>query len=408
MSNSSPSRYRWYVLSLTIAVNLFVNAMPLACMPVLLKEIGEDLGLSLVQVGTIWGASSGAGIFIMLFGGLLGDRFGVRSTVTIACLMAGVFGALRGLSGSFTSLLATSIFFGLAIQVIHVNASKTASLWFHGRQLGMAQGAVSAGVGGGFIVGIMLSATILSPLLGGWRHVLFLYGAVSLLFCLLWFLTVREPTQTEVKDAVITVPLRQALSRVVHVKSVWLIAVAMMGFAGCTQGLMGYLPIYLRDHGWTPASADGALASFSAAGTAAVVPLLILSDRLGLRKAIILPGMAIFAIGIGLLSVVTSPLAWVLVVMVGLFHDTCWATALTMAIETKGVGPVYAGTAAGLVLTFSRLGFAFSPPLGNSLATIHPGLPLVLWAGMAAVGAFILLFVAETGQGKKRSYAIEY
>jgi len=37
-------------LTHTVAV-----AMPVMCMPVLFQEISEDLGLSLVQIGSIWG-----------------------------------------------------------------------------------------------------------------------------------------------------------------------------------------------------------------------------------------------------------------------------------------------------------------------------------------------------------------
>lgn len=44
-------------------------------MPVLFKEISDDLGLSVAQIGTIWGLDPLAGVFIGLPGGLLADRF---------------------------------------------------------------------------------------------------------------------------------------------------------------------------------------------------------------------------------------------------------------------------------------------------------------------------------------------
>ena len=45
--------------------------------------------------------------------------------------------------------------------------------------------------------------------------------------------------------------------------------------------------------------ADGALAAFSAGGMVGAVPLLMLSDRLGLRKVVLLPGTVIVIIGTG-------------------------------------------------------------------------------------------------------------
>lgn len=407
MSDSGQARYRWYVVSLGATINLIVFAMAMACMPVLFSEIAEELGLSIVQVGTVWGTSSVAGIFSILLAGLAVDRFGARRILTIGCLLAGVFGALRGLSDSFTSLAITSLLFGFASEAVPVVVVKNTSLWFHERGLGTAQGIVTACVGGGLMLGAMLSATVLSPLLGGWKNVMFFYGAISVLIGLLWFLTVREPGQTEASDTASTPALRQSLARVVNIKGVWFIAVAMMGFAGGNKGLMGYLPLYLRHSGWTPAGADGALAALNAAGTAAAIPLTLLSDKLGLRKAVLLPGLLITIIAIGLLSVVTGPVAWLLAIMAGVFRDMTWAVAATMTVETEGVGLVYAGTAVGLVHAFTRVGYAFSPPAGNSLAAIYPGLPFVFWAGLSVVALLAFLFVTETGQGRRHNHTTE-
>jgi hypothetical protein len=43
----------------------------------------------------------------------------------------------------------------------------------------------------------------------------------------------------------------------------------------------------------------------------------------------------------------------------------------------------------------SMLARAVSPPLGNSLATINPSLPFLLWAAMAAFGLLGILLVKE-------------
>jgi len=83
-------------------------------MPVLFSELSNELGLSIVQIGTVWGLGSVAGIFSILTAVLLADRFGAKRILTIACLLAGVFGALRGISDNFAGLTITSLLFGLA------------------------------------------------------------------------------------------------------------------------------------------------------------------------------------------------------------------------------------------------------------------------------------------------------
>jgi MFS family permease len=399
MIDNGSSGRRWYVLSLGAAIEMIVFGMSMSCMPVLFSEIADGLGLNIVQIGTVWGFSSVAGIFSILLAGLAVDRFGAKRTLAVACLLAGVFGALRGISDSFASLTITSLAFGFASEAVPVIVIKNTSMWFHERGLGTAQGILTACVGAGLMLGAMLSATVLSPLLGGWKHVVFLYGAIAVLVGLLWFLTVPEPRQMEVLSPGNRPAPRQSLSHVAHIKGVWLIALAMMGFAGANKGLFGYLPLYLRNSGWTDVGADGALAALNAAGTSAAIPFALLSDRLGLRKAVLIPGLLVTVIGIGLLSIVTGPPVWLLAIMAGIFRDMIWAVVATITVETKGIGPVYAGTAVGIVHALTRVGYTFAPPAGNSLESIHPGLPFVFWAGLSAAALCVFLFVKETGRG---------
>jgi MFS family permease len=88
------SNYRRFVLILAGLTATLVIAMPGMAMPVLFSEMSEDLGLSLVQIGMIWGTGSLAGLLTGLAGGSIGDRFGTRRTLAIGCLALGVTGAL--------------------------------------------------------------------------------------------------------------------------------------------------------------------------------------------------------------------------------------------------------------------------------------------------------------------------
>ena len=252
--DSHQSRKRWYVLGLGVATVFFAFAVPTACMPVLFSEISEKLDLSVVQIGTVWGASSVAGILSIMLAGMAADRYGAKRTIFAGCLIAGVFGAARGFSDSFTTLTITSLFFGFAGEAVPVVVVKNTSQWFHDRGLGTAQGVITAGVAGGMMLGAMLSATLLSPLLGGWNNVVIVYGVLSILVGLAWLLTVREAgrsTETAVENKLTP---RQAMSHLFRVRGVWLVAIGMLGFAGCNKGVVGYLPLYLRNNGWTAAS----------------------------------------------------------------------------------------------------------------------------------------------------------
>jgi len=377
-------------------------------MPVLFKEISEDLGLSLVQIGTVWGMASLAGIFISLISGILSDRFGVKLVLGVSCLLVGITGALRGLSGSFLTLAVTVFLNGIARMIIPVNITRTVGIWFKGENLGMANGISAMGMGLGLTLGPMISATVLSPLLGGWRNVLFLYGAVSVVIGILWFLFGREPRQVDSTTGYSgAVPVRQSLSRLVRIKALWLLGFTLMFRMGGIMGMTGYLPLYLREQGWTAASADSALASFYAASTICVVPLSLVSDRIGSRKAILFPAVIVTIICLGLLPVVNGITIWVLMALAGIFMDGFMAVTTAMLLETEGVGPVYSGTALGLVFTLAQLGSVSSPPIGNSFASVSPGLPFVFWAALSIPPLVTLALSKETGWRKTKGIKIK-
>ena len=58
IAHTQPESYKWLMLAISTFTFTFVVAIPQMSLPVLFDEISSDLGLSLVQVGWIWGAGS--------------------------------------------------------------------------------------------------------------------------------------------------------------------------------------------------------------------------------------------------------------------------------------------------------------------------------------------------------------
>jgi NNP family nitrate/nitrite transporter-like MFS transporter len=395
-SRHSETSYRWYVLALAALTATLAAAIPTMCLPVLFKEISGELGLSLVQIGLIWGIGPLPGIFTSLIAGAIGDRFGTRRTLSVACLLVGLAGALRGLSNDFVTLAATVFLFGLLTPVVSMNLVKTCGVWFSRRQLGLANGFVAMGMALGFMVASMISATVLSPWLGGWRNVLFFYGAIAMAISIPWYLSRPAPNDVEVSPGEASPrSLRQSISHVIRIRNVRWLGLVLLGIGGCVEGTLGYLPLYLRGLGWPEAAADGALSAFHAVSMIFVVLIASWSDRLGSRKGVLMAAALMIIAGVGLLSIVDGIMVWVAVSMAGLVRDGFMAVLMTMVIETEGVGARYAGAAIGLVMMLSGLGRLVAPPLGNSLARIAPGLPFVFWAALAAVGFWRLYLLKE-------------
>jgi cyanate permease len=286
--------------------------------------------------------------------------------------------------------------FGVFSPFITMNTLKTCGTWFPSRQLGLASGVLSMGMALGFLVGSMASATLLSPWFGGWRYVLYFYGALAVALCVPWYFSRSVPiTAGQAAPA----PLRQSLAYVARIRNVWLYGLTILGINGCIQGTLGYIPLYLRGLGWTAVSADGALAVFNTMSMICVIPIALLSDRLGTRKKVLMAAGMMIALGVSLLSVAAGAVVWVAVSIAGMVRDGFMAVFMTAIIETEGVGVAYAGTAAGMTMVFSGIGSLLAPPLGNSLAGITPGSPFVFWAALTGLG-FLGLLAAREGRAK--------
>jgi len=403
MKNRSSPRYKWYILTLGVITHAFVVAMPQMCMPVLFKEISGELGLDLVQVGVVWGMISLPSLFAAFGTGLIADRFGSSRTLGVCCLLQGIAGALRGVSGDYTSLAAFMFLFGLFGVPLAFATHKAAGEWFSGRQLGLANGILAMGVGAGSMLGSLTSATVLAPMLGGWRNLMFVFGALAVLIGFLWLKARRYPEDAAGRAN--TVPFRQALTRVIRLRDVWLLALFQMFIAGYSGGLIGYLPLYLRSIGWPAAGADSALATFSAASVVVVVPLSLLSDRIGLRKAVLYPALASAIIGISLLAAFSGGVVWLAVIMAGIVQEAFFALSITLLMETQGVGAVYSGTALGLCGTLAGLGGFFAPPIGNKLAEINPSFAFIFWLALLVAALLTFSFIRETGWKKRENLA---
>ena len=381
------TNYKWYILILAALTCTLAVAAPAMCMPVLFNEISLELNLNLVQIGLIWGIGSLPGIFTALAGGAVGDRFGPKRIIVLACLFTGLVGALRGLAFNFISLSAAVFVLGFLSPFISINVFKTCSIWFPSKQLGLASGVISMGMALGFLIGSMISATVLSPWLGGWRNVMYFYGIVAMALSVPWFFTRLAPASSGLPDGGTgSRPMRQTLAHIARMRNIWLLGLAILGIGGCIQGTLGYLPLYLQGQGWTGVAADAALSAFHTLSLLCVIPIALYSDKFGSRKKVLLAAALMIATGVGLLSVVNGIFIWVAVCMAGMVRDGFMAVFMTSIIETRGVGPAFAGTATGFVMIFSGVGNLVAPPLGNSLAAIDPGLPFVFWALMCLGG----------------------
>jgi cyanate permease len=250
----------------------------------------------------------------------------------------------------------------------------------------------------------MISATILSPWLGGWRNVMFFYGALSAFAGIMWVFVGKGHAPGGLsRTAANQQSFWKIFPELIRNKAIWIVGLTLMFRMGGIQGMTGYLPLFLRGQGWSVAGADGALSLFYAVSTAFVIPIVAFSDRIGRRKSLMLTGLVVVALSLGLLPIVGDVWVWFLMAVSGLFMDSVMSILMTMLLESEGIESANSGMALGMVFTIAPLGSFIAPPLGNSLADINPGLPFYFWSGISAVSVVILMFMKETGWRKRRT-----
>ena len=394
MDNRS-GNYKWYILTLVVLTNMLVIAIPTMGMSVLAKEISDDLGLSLVQVGIVWGIGSLPGIVTSLLGGVIGDKLGPRRILVWGSLTAGLLGAVRGFAPNFLTLAVLAAVLGAVIPFVTLNGIKTCGQWFPHDQLGLANGLVSMGMALGFLLGSLLSATVMSPLLGGWRNVMIAYGVTGALFSIAWYFSHELPINVHPSGE--SLSMRRTIMHIGGMKNIWLLGLALFGMGGCIQGVLGYLPLYLRGLGWHAIQADGAMSAFHTVSMICVMPIALWSDRIGSRKQLLLVAALLVMLGTGLLSFATGWMVWVAVLMTGFVRDAFMAIFFTLVIETEGIGRLYAGTATGITLAISAISSVIAPPIGNGMAVYWRGAPFLFWSGLMLFGVICLSLYKNGG-----------
>ncbi|MGB1253926.1 MAG: MFS transporter [Candidatus Promineifilaceae bacterium] len=388
------SSYRWIIIALCALTAICVIAVPMMSLPVLFDQIAVDLDLTLIQIGFIWSISSLTGMFIGLLGGILGDRYGSRRLLIVACIGVGLMGASRGLATNFVSFTLASFALGLFAPLIGVNVHNVAGQWFARQQLGLANGIISSGFAAGFLLGSLFAANTIAPFFGGWRPTMYGYGGLAFLVAGAWWWLVPEnsaenPTHTHI-------PLREGLPKVLTIRTVWLIGLGKIGVWGCVRGFTGYLPLYLRGLGWDPNSADAALSAFFVVSLLGAIPIPMLSDRLGKRKQFLVAAACLIGGGSLLVGAADGALIFLGAMIAGILFDAFMGLSITLINEIETLDRALVGTALGAVFFFSDIGGTIAPPLGNALAGISPELPFFLWGAMAILASVAFNAVRET------------
>lgn len=184
-----PTRARHWVIvfAITLAILAYIDRV---CISMAAPTMTRDLGLTKVEMGSVFAVFALAYALFEIPGGWLGDWMGPRRVLLRIVVWWSSFTALTGLTWSFTSLWITRFLFGAGEAGCFPNLTKAFTTWLPQRERVRAQGLMwtFARWGGAFtpLLVIFVFRFI------GWRHTFAAFGSLGLIWGVFFYHWFRD------------------------------------------------------------------------------------------------------------------------------------------------------------------------------------------------------------------------
>ena len=286
--------------------------------------------------------------------------------------------------------------FGLGGPLISIGAPKVMSLWFEGKERGIAMGLYISGPAIGNIMSLSLTNSVMMPFYDNdWRAVLFTYAGVAVACGLLWVLISSHAASRTMERRIAAEPKRsqfQVFGELLAEPAVRLILVMSVGMFIFNHGLNNWLPEILRTGGMDAATAGYWASIPTAVGifAALTIPRFATEER-----RILVLGVLLIAAGAAtmLLHLSAGPLLAVGLMCQGVSRGAMMAVAILVLVESRGVDHRNAGAAGGLFFSAAEVGGVLGPVLVGAIHDLTGGFSASLYM-MTVICAVLLVLLA--------------
>ncbi|MEM7425203.1 MAG: MFS transporter [Pseudomonadota bacterium] len=399
--------YRWVVLAGCWSL-YFVFGLSVAGLAPLVSTIQADLGLSASAMGTVLGAWQFVYIFAAIPVGLALQRFGAGRLLLAAGLLIAASGFWRASADSYGALLAAVALFGLGGPIVSAGVPHMVSMWFEGKERGLAMGLYITGPAIAGIIAYASSQGVLMPMFDGdWRSVLRVWAWAALAITAVWFLIYLRSVRAEsgAGNSQSGGGFEYGLIlRLLRSRNVALLLATGIGVLCIDHGLRNWIPEILRTAGWSAEQA-GYLAVisvvFGVAGALAFPRLAVPKRRLSILRGL----FACAAAGCLLLSTGAASAMIAGLVLTGLASGAMMTITILSLIEQRGIGAERAGLAGGMFFAFAEIGGVGGPVMIGVAKDATGVFPPALWllAGLCVLLIGLTLMVRTQEQAASAS-----
>ena len=384
-----PHPYRWMMLA-GVWLLYFSFAMTVASMAPLVQVIEADIGIGHATMGTILGAWPVIYIAASAPCGALLDRFGPRRMLFLAMLVIALSGALRSLSTSYIELFLSVLVFGIGGPVVSAGAPKVISLWFSGKDRGLAVGIYYTGNAFGGIFALALTNSVMMPLLGDdWRNVMLAYAAFALCAGLIWLAISSHPASRDMEIRLAAEhkpPFFQVFLELIQNPVVRIILTMAIFILFFNHGLNNWMPTILQSYGMdaTRAGYWASLPTGIGAISALIIPRLATAELRFTILALVLTAAALTTL---MIYAGTMPWLGIGLILQGVCRSAMTAIAILILMDMDHGKSQHVGAATGLYFSAGEIGGALGPMSIGVLADITEGfrVPLFMMTGVSVV-----------------------
>ena len=316
-------------------------------------------------------------------------------------MISAVVGVLRAFSPDINWLLLSQFILGVSFACMFVSVAKLAVNWFPRKEGAFAQGIGLISSSAGNMAGLILTPLLIGLFgefapLSSLRSTLLLYGIVTVIAAIIFFVLAREapPTPPDIIEETESVPVRQGLSRIAKSRDYWLLAIAFFIGFGVYISITDYIErmawsnvpllqkwaelyvamyhpeyffVFIRMEQSTGGLASGLIILTGLIGTVVITRI---SDRIGRRKLFLI--LSVF-ICTPMVYLMCTQVGWILLAAAAVFGFFLLALeplVFQTMVELKDIGPMLAGLALGIMLTIGHIGSSVVPLIAGSLQTM--------------------------------------
>lgn len=191
--NPGRSTRRWFPVLTLVAIATMVNYLDRTVLGIAAPYLTKELALDAAAMGIVFSAFSWSYALLQIPGGVFLDRYGTRTTYSLALTLWSAFTAFMGVVSSLPMLLFTRIGVGIFEAPCFPANSRILATWFPQQERARANSIYSVGQYAGI-------AFLSVPLFWitqqfGWRGLFFIAGGFGIALGVMFWLTYREPSE---------------------------------------------------------------------------------------------------------------------------------------------------------------------------------------------------------------------